>query len=326
MGNNGRLATVLAIGTATPPNCYVQSDYPDFYFRVTKSEKSMVRKRYLHLTESMLEENPNLCAYMAPSLDVRQDIAAIVVQKLSEDAVETALKEWGQPKSKITHLVVHATSGIDIPGLDYQLTKQLGLPLNIKRFMLYHQGCHAGGTVLRLAKDLAENNEGARVLVICCELNGILSFRGPSEDNPSNLVGMAVVADGAAALIVGANPDKLLSELPLFELVSASQTILPVSDNALQAQLRGRAILDRIEAKLGLNEDKLSASRHVLSEYGNMASACVLFILDELRKRAVEKMQVTTGEGFSLGVLLGYGPGLTVETIVLRGLSVEKSN
>lgn len=31
-------ATVLAIGTATPPNCYPQSDYPDFYFRATKSE------------------------------------------------------------------------------------------------------------------------------------------------------------------------------------------------------------------------------------------------------------------------------------------------
>ncbi|KAL5725712.1 chalcone synthase [Ranunculus cassubicifolius] len=108
----------------------------------------------------MLEENPNLGSYMAPSLDTRQDIAAVGIKTLAKEAVEKALKEWGQPKSKITHLVVHATSGIDIPGLDYQLTKQLGLPLNVKRFMLYHQG-----TVLRLAKDLAENNEGARVLV-----------------------------------------------------------------------------------------------------------------------------------------------------------------
>ena len=31
-------ATVLAIGTAAPPNCYPQADYPDFYFRVTKSD------------------------------------------------------------------------------------------------------------------------------------------------------------------------------------------------------------------------------------------------------------------------------------------------
>ncbi|CAM8898570.1 unnamed protein product [Rhodiola kirilowii] len=57
-------ATVLAIGTATPANCVLQSDYPDFYFRITNSEhkvelkekfkrmceKSMIRKR-LHAPE-----------------------------------------------------------------------------------------------------------------------------------------------------------------------------------------------------------------------------------------------------------------------------------
>lgn len=31
-------ATVLAIGTATPPHSVLQSDYPDYYFRITKSE------------------------------------------------------------------------------------------------------------------------------------------------------------------------------------------------------------------------------------------------------------------------------------------------
>jgi non-ribosomal peptide synthetase component E (peptide arylation enzyme) len=31
-------AAVLAIGTANPPNCVPQEEYPDYYFRVTKSE------------------------------------------------------------------------------------------------------------------------------------------------------------------------------------------------------------------------------------------------------------------------------------------------
>lgn len=31
-------ATVLAIGTATPPHSVLQSDYPDYYFRITNSE------------------------------------------------------------------------------------------------------------------------------------------------------------------------------------------------------------------------------------------------------------------------------------------------
>jgi hypothetical protein len=31
-------AVVLAIGTANPTNCLSQEEYPDYYFRVTKSE------------------------------------------------------------------------------------------------------------------------------------------------------------------------------------------------------------------------------------------------------------------------------------------------
>lgn len=33
-------ATVLAIGTATPPNRVYQSTYPDYYFRITNSENN----------------------------------------------------------------------------------------------------------------------------------------------------------------------------------------------------------------------------------------------------------------------------------------------
>lgn len=42
----------------------------------------------------------------------------------------------------------------------------------------------------------------------------------------------------------------------------------------------GPAVLDRIQESLGLEEGKFKATRHVLSEYGNMASPCVLFVLD----------------------------------------------
>ncbi|MBO8589787.1 hypothetical protein INN88_14435, partial [Staphylococcus aureus] len=74
-------ATIMAIGTATPPNAVDQSTYPDYYFRVTNSEhkaelkekfkrmcdKAMIKKRYMYLTEEILKENPSVCAYMAPS-------------------------------------------------------------------------------------------------------------------------------------------------------------------------------------------------------------------------------------------------------------------
>lgn len=375
------VATILAIGTATPANYIYQSDYPDYYFRITNSEhmtdlklkfqrmcdKSMIKKRHMYLTEEILKENPSMCAYMAPSLDARQDMVVAEVPKLGKEAATKAIKEWGQPKSKITHVVFCTTSGVDMPGADYQLTKLLGLRPSVNRLMMYQQGCFAGGTVLRVAKDLAENNAGARVLVVCSEITAV-TFRGPSDTHLDSMVGQALFGDGAAAVIIGADPNPAV-ERPLFQLVSAAQTLLPDSEGAIDGHLRevgltfhllkdvpglisknieksletafkplgindwnnglfwiahpgGPAILDQVEERLGLDKEKLRSTRQVLSEYGNMSSACVLFILDEMRRKSAEEGKATTGEGLDWGVLFGFGPGLTVETVVLHSLPV----
>ncbi|KAK2985587.1 hypothetical protein RJ640_002109 [Escallonia rubra] len=93
-----------------------------------------------------------------------------------------------------------------MPDADYQLTKLLGLRPSVKRLMMYQQGCFTGDTVLRLAKDLAENNAGACVLVVCSEIT-IVTFRGSSDTHLDSLVGQALFGDGAAAVIIGADPD-----------------------------------------------------------------------------------------------------------------------
>ncbi|MBA0623925.1 hypothetical protein Godav_009359 [Gossypium davidsonii] len=226
-----------------------------------------------------------------------------------------------------------------MPTADHKLANLIGLKPSVQRFMIYNQGCFAGATALRLAKDLAENNANI-------------------------LIGSAIFSDGAAALIVGANPIVSINECPLFQIVSASQSIIPESDDLLIGKIRemgmeyylsrnlpqyvsnnikqcmveaftpfgirewenlfyivhpgGVAILNGIEEKLGLNKERLRASRHVLSEYGNMRGPSVIFVLDEMRKMSVLEGKATTGEGLEWGVLFGFGPGLTVETLVLR--------
>ncbi|GAB4826144.1 hypothetical protein Ancab_009013 [Ancistrocladus abbreviatus] len=373
-------ATILAIGTAVPSNCNYQADFPDYYFRVTNSEhmtdlkekfkriceKTAIRKRYTYLTEDMIKANPNIGTFDGRSLNARQEMVIAETPRLGKEAALKAIKEWGQDKSRITHLIFCSTAGVDMPGCDYQLTKMLGLNPAINRIMIYQQGCYAGGTVLRVAKDVAENNKGARVLVVCSEITAIF-FRGPSEHHMDSLVGQALFGDGAAALVIGADVDECM-EKPLYQLISASQTLVPDSENAMALHLReegltfhlskdvptlisnnienilvdafkplgindwnslfwithpgGRAILDGVEKKLGLEKDKMKESRYVLSEYGNLTGACVLFILDEMRKRSIVEGRPTTGKGSDYGVLLGFGPGITVETIVLRSASI----
>lgn len=287
-----------------------------------EGKKSTTNKRYLHLTEEFLKSNPNICTYQAPSFNARQDLLVSEVPKLGKQAAMEAIKEWGQPISKITHLIFCTTSGM--PGADYQLTKLLGLNLTVNRFMIYQQGCFAGGTALRLAKDLAENNHGARVLLVCSDITGTL-FHGPSQTHLDILIGQAIFGYGAAVAIVGANVNA--DQAPVFKVVSTGQSIVPDSGDAVVGHLRemgfayrlaenipkmvgssiegvlkesfrklgmddvdwnslfyavhpgGRAVVDEIQQNLGLEEDKLRATRHVLREYGNMGAPCVLFVI-----------------------------------------------
>ena len=127
----------------------------------------------MYLTEEILKANPSIYTYGAPSLDVRQDMLNPEVPKLGQQAALKAIKEWGQPISKITHLIFCTASCVDMPGADFQLVKLLGLNPSVTRTMIYEAGCYAGATVLRLAKDFAENNEGARVLVVCAEITTV---------------------------------------------------------------------------------------------------------------------------------------------------------
>ena len=81
--------------------------------------------------------NPNMCAYMASSFDASQDMVVVEVPKLGKKAATKAIKQWGQPKSKITHLVFYTTSCVDMPCTNYQLTKLLRLKPSIKKIMMY---------------------------------------------------------------------------------------------------------------------------------------------------------------------------------------------
>ena len=56
----------------------------------------------MHLTEEFLEDNPNMCAYMAPSLDVRQDVVVVEVLSLDISSSKLLLKSKINPELQIT--------------------------------------------------------------------------------------------------------------------------------------------------------------------------------------------------------------------------------
>ena len=67
----------------------------------------------------------------------------------------------------------------------------------------------------------------------------------------------------------------------------------------------GRSILDAVERGLDLDGRALESSRAVLSEFGNMSSATILFVLARMMRERLD----------GAGIALAFGPGLAVEAI-----------
>lgn len=77
-------------------------------------------------------------------------------------------------------------------------------------------------------------------------------------------------------------------------------------------------IVDKVEERLGLQPEKLRATREGMKEYDNMCSSSVTFVMEEMRRRSAAKGRSTAGEGLEWGLLSGLAPGLTLEGVLLH--------
>ncbi len=73
----------------------------------------------------------------------------------------------------------------------------------------------------------------------------------------------------------------------------------------------GRRIIEAMAERLGLDEEALACTKAVLNEHGNMSSATVLFVLDEMLRRA----RPAAG---ALGILGAFGPGFGAELALVE--------
>ncbi|MFO7656039.1 MAG: type III polyketide synthase [Bacteroidales bacterium] len=82
----------------------------------------------------------------------------------------------------------------------------------------------------------------------------------------------------------------------------------------------GKKILDSIKKQMQLSDSDMQYSYKVLSEYGNMSSPTILFVLNEI-------MQADHADGETI-FSIGFGPGLSIETALLTYVTnmFEKSN
>jgi predicted naringenin-chalcone synthase len=264
-----------------------------------------------------------------PTTGERMAVYAREAPKLALQAI-AGLPELGS----VTHLVVSSCTGFVAPGIDQIIARALGLDA-IERIVVGFMGCYAGVTALRTAGHIVRSQPDARVLVVAIEL---CSLHLQNDAGLESMLAMAQFSDGAAAAIVSASDAGLMLGEGLSATLEDSASLITwtigdtgftmnlsgevagrlahaLADPALAGRVRngddihawavhpgGKSILDAVERAFALPQGALAESREVLRSCGNMSSATILFVLQQIMARKPAN-----------GVALAFGPGLAME-------------
>lgn len=254
--------------------------------------------------------------------------------------------------SDITHLITVSCTGFYAPGPDYDIIRAHVLSNTVERYHLGFMGCYAAIPALKMAAQICKSDPDANVMVVSVELctlhfqanpkmDDLLSASVFADGGAGAIISSRESApgsyriDGFASAItekgaddmawsIGDNGFNMVLSNYIPELLGEglndfldpvlTQYGLSPADIALWAvHPGGRAILDKVEKVLDLPDDTLQAARDVLSSYGNMSSATVLFVLKELMKSDPADSDERT-------LAMAFGPGLTLESALLTRL------
>jgi len=343
---------LVSIGTANPSTRYTQQQELDL-FRcddhglIRFFQTSHIRTRHLVLPTpdadgNILDENGTIL--LKKHLDVARVIGlAAVVRCLEEKAVLPGM---------IDAFIAVTTTGFLCPSLTAHLAPLIGLRPNVKRVDIAGMGCNAGLNGLTTTAQFATAAPGARVLLLSCE---VCSAAYVFDKRANTGVVNSLFGDGAAAVLVQADTDlsaedgpQLIDSEP-FEVYAGIELMrfdmengrfnfyldkdIPyligenistpinalLSRNGLHKRdiahwlvhSGGKKVVDSIKYFLGLTEHDVRHTRSILRDYGNLSSASVLFSYRELQQEGITR----AGDW---GVMMAMGPGVSLETILLR--------
>ena len=274
----------------------------------------------------------------AKRMDIFERFAPVLAQR-ALDRLELGVAE----RSSITHVIVTTCTGLYAPGLDFDIVDHLGLSPSVERTMIGFMGCYAAINGLKMARHIVRSEPAARVLMLNLEL---CTLHLQQTQDLEQVLSFLLFADGCAASVISAEPagfgldsfravmipdtrdlitwkirslgfDMLLSGRVPPTLAKRLESCGEEITGPLTAQEialwgvhpGGRSVLDAVERGLALPPEALAASRSVLERFGNMSSATVMFVLQELMRRA------KPGER---GCAMSFGPGLTAETMLFH--------
>lgn len=327
------------ISTGLPANCYEQeelrkaaafifSERDDLRLLTRIFENSGVKKRYLAMPLGFYTERPSFERRNSAFVKVALEIGTSAVQGLRID------------HSQIDSFFFVTTTGLMTPSLDALICTRLGFPETIARTPIFGVGC-AGGVVgiqraanssnavllsVELCSLTLPSGNFDRVDVVGASLfaDGAAAAQISTSATPGSLeivktcsytipesewlMGWKFTSDGPRLVLSKELPEFIRKNFPIALGKFLKRCNIDVEEiDEIALHPGGPKVLDSILSTGAIQENRIASSVEVLSEFGNMSSATILFIL----KRIMEKggpgrkiLAASVGPGFSFDFAL----------------------
>ncbi|HEX9979142.1 MAG TPA: type III polyketide synthase [Flavobacterium sp.] len=304
-------------------------------------EGAAVDKRY-----SIMEPQE---VFTASSFEEKNDIYIREVILLGEKVLQKALQKAAWQADSLDYIITVSCTGIMIPSLDAYLVNRLGLKQDIVRLPVTEMGCAAGISGIIYAKNFLKANPGKRAAVIavesptatfqlndhsmanivsaaifgdgasCALLSSVETDPGPeilAEEmyhfyDAEHMMGFRTTNSGLQMVLDVEVPETIASHFDdIINPFLAKNGLNVNSIDHLIFHPGGKKIIQTVEAMFADKGKNINVTKEVLRKYGNMSSATVLYVLEQIMEDHPEK-----GEK---GLMLSFGPGFSAQKVLLQ--------
>ena len=279
------------------------------------------------------------------------DIWIKVAAELGEQALCRALHHAGIEPRDLGALFFTSVTGISSPSIDALLINRMGLPQNIKRVPIFGLGCVAGAAGIARAGDYVRAYPGQAAALVSVELCSLTLQREDLSVANLISSGLfadgsaAVIVAGDELKVRG---PEILTTRSVFYPQTEEMMGWNISEKGFRITLSpevpvlirehlghdvdafladhgyqrsdvkswvlhtgGPKVLEATAAALDLQNGQLDASWDCLRKVGNLSSASVLVVLEDV-------MRNRRPEPGTLGLLAAMGPGFCSELVLLQ--------
>ncbi len=337
---------IISLGTANPTEKFTQEEIYNLCGYQSQKVKAIFENSDIQTRHLYLNRNNFKPTETTDELNVRYKEGSL---EIASAAICQSVKQSQVSLKEIDFLSAVSCTGYLCPGLSSHLVKKMGFRDDIQQANILGMGCGGAMPGLQRVFDFVKAHPDKKAMLVAVEICSAAYF---IDNSLETIVGNAICADGAAAVVLGNGnmstgpeiidfetriyPDHLdkvgfsqkegrlriildkdIPELAGPAAVSVVSKLLK-RNNLEAGQIKhwilhsgGRKVIHRIQEDLGLSSDQVGHTRSILRNFGNMSSPTVLFVLKEVQ----EKENPNKGD---YGVMLALGPGLSVESALLR--------